>query len=454
MTSAVTGPGTPIGFSFTFNGTVYDRIGVNNNGWISFGQSTLTPSVAMNSTSAYTPLASTAVTTPTHLRNRVAGFGRDIQAQAGASLRVETIGTSPNQVCVIQFLGYKKFGTGGTGDNINFQIRLHESTNFVEVHFGPMTWNATSNTADVGLGGTVNTQFNNRTTATNWNTTTAGATNAQRCTFNTSVTPPTVGRVFRWRSPEIAGASYSWTPADDLDNAFISNPLASGVAATTNFTVTATGTAFPCPGSTDVLVTVGDPLTTASITPGTASYCTGGSVLLTANAGDGVAPFTYQWYDPSNNTMGTAQTQSANIVGDWTCLVTDDCGASFLATATVSSIETPVVNVTLDQPTCAGYDIVLTANTVSGTPTSWLWSGPAPIGGQTTQSVTLNDITTANNGIYSVVATFSGCPSAPAAYTLTANPAPTITSFGAQPITVCPGDNSVLSVPAAPIPSA
>ncbi len=446
LTSAVTGPGTPIGFNFTFNGTVYDRIGVQSNGWISFGSSSLTPSVAMNTTSAYTPLASTAINTPAHLRNRVAAFGADLQAQAGASIRVQTLGSSPNQVCVIQWENYKDFGV--TGHNLNFQIRLHEGTNFVEVHYGTMVWTATANTAHVGLGGSAAAQFNNRTTTTNWNSTTAGALNTASCTWTTAAAYPTVGRVFRWRSPEIAGASYSWTPADDLDNAFISNPLASGVAATTNFTVTATGTAFPCPGSTDVLVTVGDPLTTASITPGTASYCTGGSVLLTANAGDGVAPFTYQWYDPSNNTMGTAQTQSANIVGDWTCLVTDDCGASFLATATVSSIETPVVNVTPDQPTCAGYDIVLTANTVSGTPTSWLWSGPAPIGGQTTQSVTLNDITTANNGIYSVVATFSGCPSAPAAYTLTANPSPTITSFGAQPITVCPGDNSVLSVTA------
>jgi hypothetical protein len=118
-----------------------------------------------------------------------------------------------------------------------------------------------------------------------------------------------------------------------LDNAFISNPLASNVPSTETFTVTATGDAFPCPGSTDVLVTVGDPLTVASITPGTASYCTGSSVLLTANAGDGVAPFTYQWYDPNNLAMGTAQTQAADVAGDWTCLVTDDCGASFLATA-------------------------------------------------------------------------------------------------------------------------
>src|SRR4051812_34711600 len=41
--SQVTGPGIQIGFTFTFNNTPYDVIGINNNGWIGFGQSTLTP---------------------------------------------------------------------------------------------------------------------------------------------------------------------------------------------------------------------------------------------------------------------------------------------------------------------------------------------------------------------------------------------------------------------------
>ncbi len=43
--SGATGVGIPIGFDFTFNGVVYDRLAVNNNGWICLGSSTLTPSV-------------------------------------------------------------------------------------------------------------------------------------------------------------------------------------------------------------------------------------------------------------------------------------------------------------------------------------------------------------------------------------------------------------------------
>jgi len=49
--SGATGVGFPIGFDFTFNGVVYDRLAVNNNGWICLGSSTLTPSVSTGGSS-------------------------------------------------------------------------------------------------------------------------------------------------------------------------------------------------------------------------------------------------------------------------------------------------------------------------------------------------------------------------------------------------------------------
>ncbi len=58
---ATTGPGFPIGFNFTFNEIVFDRFAVNNNGWISLGQSALIPGTNLITTSAYIPLSSTAI---------------------------------------------------------------------------------------------------------------------------------------------------------------------------------------------------------------------------------------------------------------------------------------------------------------------------------------------------------------------------------------------------------
>jgi Secretion system C-terminal sorting domain len=207
-----TGPGFPIGFNFNVGVTVFDRVGIQNNGWISLGQSALTPSVNMTSTSTYTPLSSTAAIAPAQLRTRIAGIGRDIQGQAGSELRIETIGSAPNRVCVIQFTGYRKFNN--TGDNFSFQIRLSETTNLIDVVYNAVVFNATSNTADVGLGGSVSTDFNNRTTTTDWNNTTAGLTNTDRCTMLNTVIVPVNGRDF------------TWTPAVPC-----TNPTANGTAA-------------------------------------------------------------------------------------------------------------------------------------------------------------------------------------------------------------------------------
>jgi subtilisin-like proprotein convertase family protein len=204
-----TGVGFPIGFNFTFNGIVFDRFAVNNNGWIGLGQSALTPSTSLATTSAYTPLSSTAVNTPAILRNRIAGMGRDIQAQAGSELRFETIGSAPNRKLVVQYKNYKRFGAGFVGDNFNFQIVLNETTNFVQVIFGAYVFNTVNTTSTVdhiGLGGTLFTDFNNRRTAVphDWNATLAGITNADGCQNATStiaVTVPAPGLTFTWLPP-------------------------------------------------------------------------------------------------------------------------------------------------------------------------------------------------------------------------------------------------------------
>ncbi|MCB5266941.1 MAG: hypothetical protein LHW46_02380, partial [Candidatus Cloacimonetes bacterium] len=99
--TVTSGPGLPIGFNFVFNGATFDRLAINANGWISLGQSALTPSVNITSSSSYLPISSTSVIDPAVLYNRVVALARDLQAQAGAAIRVETIGAAPNRICVV-----------------------------------------------------------------------------------------------------------------------------------------------------------------------------------------------------------------------------------------------------------------------------------------------------------------------------------------------------------------
>lgn len=225
-----TGVGMPIGFNFVFNGNVYDRFGISNNGWISLGQSTLTPNaIDMNTGSSYNPLSSTS-SASVILQNKIAGLARDLQGQTGSELRTETIGSAPNRTLVVQFLGYQKFAS--TGDNFNFQIRLSETTNKVDVVYGTFT-TTTSGSAQVGLRGTVITDFNNRDVSVSnaWNTSIAGALNSAIVNFNSTLTP-------------VSGQNYQWAPPPNCSgtpNSGIASISSTTGCPNASFSLTATG---------------------------------------------------------------------------------------------------------------------------------------------------------------------------------------------------------------------
>ncbi|MFN5984113.1 MAG: fibronectin type III domain-containing protein, partial [Fluviicola sp.] len=252
--TVTTGVGIPIGFNFTYNGQVYDRIAINNNGWISFGSSLLTPSVNNASSSSYTAISATSTATPAHLRNRVGGFARDLQGQVGSELRIETIGTAPNRVCVIQWTNYRRFGA--TGDIINFQIRLNETTNYVESVYGTCSTTNTGATitAQVGLSGSVNSDFNNRQGT--WSATTAGTINTSNLTFITTNIPVNNSR-FLWGPAPAAPAAPTQDPGIPTCSA---GTNINAVGAPTNpdetyyWQTTASGTSTTQPASTPLTV--------------------------------------------------------------------------------------------------------------------------------------------------------------------------------------------------------
>lgn len=223
--TTLTGVGLPIGFNFTFNGATFDRFAINTNGWISLGQSALTPSVNMTSSSYYTAISATSTTTPLQLVNRIAGLNRDLQGQTGSEMSYLTIGTAPNRTCVIQWSNFSRFG--GTGNNLNFQIRLYETTNVVEVVYGTFTTSeTTAYTSQVGLRGTTNADFNNRSVINGthtWATSIAGAANNASCAFENAFVPT-------------SGQTYRWTPASCLAPAGLSIPNLTATAADFSWT--------------------------------------------------------------------------------------------------------------------------------------------------------------------------------------------------------------------------
>jgi len=176
--------GLNIGFSFVYNGTTYTQFSAQSNGFIALGATIA---------SSYTPVSTGGT------NNIVSALGGDLQGNATTGeLSYLTTGTAPNRVLTVQWKSYRAYFA--TGDECNFQIKLYETSNIVQVVYGTFTQNATSRTRQVGLRGATATDFNNRTTTTNWSATTAGGTNAANCSLTTAVVPAS-GLTFTWTAP-------------------------------------------------------------------------------------------------------------------------------------------------------------------------------------------------------------------------------------------------------------
>ncbi len=240
----------PIGFTFVYNGISYDAFGMNVNGWISMGSttpvsshtpissgttnnvisaaamdlfgrqfftgsttsgsaavamtagSTLGISVgdAMSGTGITTGSLVNAVTTNNVTMNANAtttGTGRNIRFHNG-TIRYETIGAAPNRKLVVQWSKFSRYTTVAPSDYFNFQIVLNEGSNIINFIYDFPYVNA-SNIFEVGLRGAASTDFNNRTTTSNWASTTAGTLNTATSTATNTIFPA-------------SGLTYTWTP--------------------------------------------------------------------------------------------------------------------------------------------------------------------------------------------------------------------------------------------------
>ena len=148
----------PLKFPFTFNGDVYTFITIASNGYISFG-----PSEADLSNfggSAFVSSEATGIvlrtSDATKNNNIVACFNADLQAYdlPSSVLGIKWQGTAPNRSARVQWANYKRYGTNGDGDTLNFAVTIKEAGS-IEVGFGKMVFGSAVDTlrTQVGLRG-------------------------------------------------------------------------------------------------------------------------------------------------------------------------------------------------------------------------------------------------------------------------------------------------------------
>ncbi|WP_312074791.1 T9SS type A sorting domain-containing protein [Chryseobacterium sp.] len=192
-------------FGFNFNQTVYNAVNVSSNGFVTFGA---TAPSATNTT----PISSAAA-----YEGAVSVWGRDISSffdvsSKSGSISWETIGTAPNRELVIQWTNFRTNSATAVTSvySFSFQIRLSETTNQIKMVYDAGSFlvgsTAVSSTAQIGLRGADNTDFNNRLNASTveFINSAVGTANSSTQAFNTTnAVPgmPTSGLTYTFSPP-------------------------------------------------------------------------------------------------------------------------------------------------------------------------------------------------------------------------------------------------------------
>lgn len=130
-----------IGFNFSFNGTSFTQVMIHADGILKFGTEAPGASTAISPSPA-TSYTSVMTSTAPAFQNIVLPFFCDlVQGTALPEYHIITTGTAPNRITTIQWKNLRDADNAGSTlqhqfENMEFQIRLYESTNNIEIVYG------------------------------------------------------------------------------------------------------------------------------------------------------------------------------------------------------------------------------------------------------------------------------------------------------------------------------
>jgi gliding motility-associated-like protein len=308
----------PIGFSFTFYGNTYTQCLISSNGYISFNT---------NTAGGFSPWnINAAVPNPALPRNTIMGPWQDYNPAAFGSNGIvgyTTIGSAPNRRFVVIYKDMFMFGTQQEGCSA---IVLHETSNEIEVFLDEkpvVAWNngaaieATHNNP-----GNAATVVPGRNFPTQWTASLDGQRWTPNGTNNYTVTP------IPYRAYVLSNGPTMWqttTGATINTNTPVLNitPNPTGgsnqIGYFINYSSCAVANLFT---SDTTWVTVNNVTASAN---GIDDICSAGIGEATASGSGGVAPYSFQWNDPNNQTTATA---TGLFAGTYNVVVTDANGCS------------------------------------------------------------------------------------------------------------------------------
>ena len=184
------------------------------------------------------------------------------------------------------------------------------------------------------------------------------------------------------------------------------------------------------------------PTNYTTISPTSASFCSTGSVLLTANST--FSGLTYQWRLGGSNISGaTSPTYSATTVGNYSVVATSGSCSFTSGNTAVTSVTAPTISITSSVSSPAtitnGQSLVLTANGCISSGGTVLWSNSA-----TTNNITVSP---SSNTTYTFTCTKTPCSVISSGFVVNVNPLlpPTLSSSA---VSTCTGSSVMLTATA------
>lgn len=322
-------------FTFKFNNINYSTCNVSSNGFITFGATAPGANI-------YTPISNNSA-----YAGAISGLGRDLASStSGNNIVYATEGSAPNRVFVVQWINAQRYSGSIRAGLFNFQIRLYESTNKIQVVYGSCstTYN-TDLTVQVGLRGANSNDYNNRACTNNWPASTTGTSNISTCNTGRGAGEcPTNGLTYTWTPP---------APALTVNPASLAfgNIGIGGTSASQTYVLAGTFL-NPSSGNISVSAPAGFEISLSAATGYATSLnvpyssATLANTTIYARFKPDVANGTYN--DIITNSGGSAATAFVTVTGTSNCVinlptpqatvVNTDCPASSIGSVTVNNL--------------------------------------------------------------------------------------------------------------------
>lgn len=242
----------------------------------------------------------------------------------------------------------------------------------------------------------------------------------------------------------VAGATYSWTGPNGF-TANVQNPVRANISAADAGDYDVIITVNGCPGAPVATTVVVNTIPSTPVADNNGPLCAGQNLTLSTPTVTGA---TYAWTGPNGFTSTAQNPTIANVVassaGNYAVIITIT-GCSSIADTTNVVInpipERPVA--TSNGPLCEGGSLTLSTPTVAGA--TYAWTGPNGFN-TAVQNPIINNVTTANAGMYAVAVTVGGCASMAGEVDVIINEIlnrPVATNNGP----LCVGENLILNTP-------